>query len=467
VYTRTYSTSHSRLSSPTISSLICAVQITMSLSFTSPRGCKSLSYFESTSWTLSHAFRPSLRTLLTWSPDVASYQVNNYQLSLMVIEAFENVTINLVVMGGDAYERLCKGVLPSLTAAFDVGDLTKDDALCSLAAELLSTLAEHGPEPLPPGFVLMTMPKLQRVLSDSRSDEELVKSATTAVKNILSHDHQQLFAWRDDTNKGGLEVLLMIVSHLLSSCSEHAAGEVGALAAELVEKAGHERLGPHLEGLLLSVAVRLSTAEHVSFIQSLTLVFARLSWNHAAEIVEFLARQDIHGQNALQLIMAKWLENCINFAGYDEIRQNVIALSKLYELQDARLAQVQVKGDLMASTDKWTTVSANIKILKVLTLELQSAAAGPRQTAGLDDLPEADEGGDWEDEPNPFMDLASGLSKEQLMQFAAEEVPGRDPDNETQDYLVDFFHRVQSQVGMGDFTQLNDTEQSRLSAILA
>jgi hypothetical protein len=182
-------------------------------------------------------------------------------------------------------------------------------------------LAENGTEPLPQGFVQTTMPKLTRLLLGS-SDDELLKSATTAVKNILAHDHQQLFEWRNDEGKAGLEVILTIVGRLLSSTvNDHAAGEVGALAAEVVEKAGHERLGPHLPELLRAVAVRLGSAEHAAFIQSLTLVFARLSLNHAGEVVDFLAGQDIGGVNALQLVMAKWLENSINFAGYDEIRQ--------------------------------------------------------------------------------------------------------------------------------------------------
>ncbi len=251
---------------------------------------------------------------------VASCQPNNFQLTMLVVETFEDVTQSIARMGGDAYIQLCTKVLPSLTGAFDVGTLTEENALCNFAAELLAVLAEQGPEPLPAGFVATTMPKLTRLLLGS-TDEELLKSATIAVKNILSHDHQQLFEWRDDTGKAGLEVALIIVSRLLSSCSDHAAGEVGALAAEVVEKAGHERLGPYLEELLRGVAVRLSKAEQAQFIQSLTLVFARLSLNHASEVVEFLARQEIEGQNGLQVVLAKWLENSINFAGYDEIRQ--------------------------------------------------------------------------------------------------------------------------------------------------
>ena len=445
---------------------------------------------------------------------VASHGANNFQLTMLVNETFEEVTQSIASMGGDAYVNLCAKVLPSLTAAFDVGNLTEENALTNLAAELLGVLAEYGPEPLPPGFVAATMPKLTRLLLGA-TDEELLKAATIAVKNIISHDHQQLFEWRDDTGKAGLEVVLLIISRLLSSASDHAAGEVGALAAEVVEKAGHERLGPYLEELLRSVASRLATAEQAQFIQSLTLVFARLSLNHASEVVEFLVRQNINGQNGLRVVMAKWLENSINFAGYDEIRQkyvshshilfaktvltvsSVIALSKLYDLKDPRLAEIQVKGELIPNTDgrimtrsrartstssrscfdspqltcmidpdRWTIVPATLKILKVLIVELQSAAGAPLDANAAAELAEeASDDGSWEDEPNPFVDLGSGLTKEQLMAYAAEDGPssGRQRDDETQAFLVEFFTRAATTPGFAEeFSQLNEEEQQRL-----
>ena len=173
------------------------------------------------------------------------------------------------------------------------------------------------------------MPKLNRLLLGSE-DEELLKSATTAVKNICSHDHVQLFEWRDDTGKAGLEVILIIIDRLLSDqVDDNAAAEVGALAAEVVEKAGSDRLGPYLPQLLRAVAIRLGTATQAQFIQSLTLVFARLSLVNAQEVVDFLAQLDIAGQSGLQVVMAKWLENSINFAGYDEIRQKYV----MYQVQ--------------------------------------------------------------------------------------------------------------------------------------
>jgi len=51
------------------------------------------------------------------------------------------------------------------------------------------------------------------------------------------------------------------------------------------------------------------------------LVFARLSLVGAHDVVEFLSQIEINGQNGLQVVLSKWLENSVNFAGYDEIRQ--------------------------------------------------------------------------------------------------------------------------------------------------
>lgn len=156
----------------------------------------------------------------------------------------------------------------------------------------------------------------------STNEGGILRPGAEAIKYMLMHDHQQVFAWHDDANKSGLEVCLVIIDRLLSpSMEDNSASEVGGLAAELVEKAGAERLGPFLEQLLKAVATRLSTAEAAPFIQSLILVFARLSLTGAHDVVEFLSRVEINGQSGLQVVLSKWLEHSISFAGYDEIRQ--------------------------------------------------------------------------------------------------------------------------------------------------
>lgn len=142
---------------------------------------------------------------------------------------------------------------------------------------------------------------------------------------MIEHDADQVFAWQDSEGKGGLEVTLIVVDRLLGpNVDDHAAAEVGGLAAELVEKAGSERLGPYLTQLLRAVAVRLYSATSAHFIQSLILVFARLSLNSPREVVDFLASIQIGNESGLQVVMSKWLENSVNFAGYDEIRQKYV-----------------------------------------------------------------------------------------------------------------------------------------------
>jgi len=252
---------------------------------------------------------------------IASHGASNFNISSLVSETFEEVAGTLSATGPDVFAQLCAKVLPSLTGAFDIGTLTEENALTNLAAELLAVLAKHGSEPLPPGFVATAMPKLNRILLGS-NDEDLLRSATSAVKNILMHDYKQLFEWRDETGKLGLEAVLVIIDRLLGpTVDDNAAAEVGGLAAEVVEKAGSERLGPYLMQLLSAVAIRLGSATAAQFIQSLIIVFARLSLVNAREVVDFLAQVQVGSESGLQVVMSKWLENSVNFAGYDEIRQ--------------------------------------------------------------------------------------------------------------------------------------------------
>jgi importin-9 len=195
-----------------------------------------------------------------------------------------------------------------------------------MATELIAILVQHASEPLPAGFVAQVAPRLKRLLMESE-EGEVLRPGAEALKSMLMHDHQQVFEWHDDQGNSGLVVCLQVIDRLLGpNIPDNSASEVGGLAAELAEKAGAERLGEGmLERLLQAVATRLSTAQAAPFIQSLVLVFARLCLNAAGEVVQFLSQITVptpEGQeNGLKVVLGKWLENSINFAGYDEIRQ--------------------------------------------------------------------------------------------------------------------------------------------------
>lgn len=368
-----------------------------------------------------------------------------------------------------------------------------------LAADLLSTLAQHGSSPLPAGFAPAVLSRLTVHLLAS-TDEELLKSCTSTLKYTLQHDAPAVLAWRDDTaNRTGLETILVVIDRLLSpAVSDHAAAEVGGLATQVVEKAGSDQLGPYLARLLQAVAARLESATQAHLIQSLVAVFARLAVVSPREVVDFLSdvRPAAAGQESgLQVVVAKWLENSVNFAGYEDIRQNVTALARLYELHDARLMGVMVRGELIVpasdrimtrskarqNPDRWTAIPAPLKMLKVLVEELGSPggderisslgargviADGAEEDDEDDDFGDDDEEGDadWEDEPNLF-DLGLGSTKAELMAFA-EEAPAsqrRQPDDDTQAYLAEFFRRAAGEASFAEmFRALSAEEQAKL-----
>ncbi|OAA52723.1 Armadillo-type fold protein [Beauveria brongniartii RCEF 3172] len=410
---------------------------------------------------------------------------SNFQVSILVTEAFEELVISL--SDSESFSRLSAIVIPTLTAALNVGDVTADSPLVSIATELLAVVTENAPSPLPAGFVAATLPKLSTSLMQS-NEGDILRSGSRTVKFLLAHDHQQVLSWHDASGRSGIEVCLHIVDRLLGpTIEDNSASEVGGLAAELVEKAGHERLGPYLPQLLQAVANRLAVAEAAAMIQSLILVFARLSLNGAQDVVEFLSQIQINpDESGLQVVMSRWLENSVSFAGYDEIRQNVIALSKLFALNDPRLAEIPVKGDLIAeddgmiktrsrakqNPDKYSVVPAQLKIIKVLIEELLSAS-GARSAANIASAAVAntaqfdeDDGEDgWEDDET--LDLTLNSVKDDLMSFM-ENGSQRQRDDETQAYLSDFFVRAHNE-NIGQFqqwyTKLEEGEQQKLNEL--
>ncbi|KAI1381856.1 ARM repeat-containing protein [Hypoxylon crocopeplum] len=413
---------------------------------------------------------------------LAKHGSTNWQVTMLICEEFEEIVKTMP--DPPSYHALCRKVLPSLTGAFNVADVTSNNPLITFATELMASLTQYASEPLPPGFVATTLPKLSRLLMES-SEGDILRPGAESVKYLLAHDHEQVLNYHDESNRSGLEVCLLIIDRLLGpTVEDNAASEVGGLAAELVEKAGHARLGPFLPQLLQAVANRLATAQTAPLIQSLILVFARLSLVGAHDVVDFLSTIQIKNENGLQVVLGKWLENSVNFAGYDEIRQNVIALSKLFSLNDPRVVQTLVKGDMIMPTsdrivtrsrsrenpDQYTVIPAPLKILKVLIEELLSASgmenAASLAAAAMADLVEENDDDGWEDDPDTI-DLNLGSVKNDLMSFL-EASNMRHRDDETQAYLSEFFLTAARDniAGFADwYNSLTEEEKTKLNKL--
>lgn len=127
----------------------------------------------------------------------------------------------------------------------------------------------------------------------------------------------------------------------------------------------------------------------------------------------------------------------------------------------------QAATDEYPEPDQYTMVPAPLKILKVLIAELQASGSRDLDAADAAELAEEEEDdGDWEDEPNMFQNLTGGLTKQQLMAYAADDEPGaagRQTDNETQAFLVEFFKAAATTQGFQDeWNALTGEEQARL-----
>ncbi|KAK4200374.1 putative importin beta subunit [Triangularia verruculosa] len=409
---------------------------------------------------------------------VIKHGAANLQIDGLVNDIFYELAERIQEIGEPAlYTALCAKALPPITSTFDVANLTQDEPLVTIATEILSVILHFGAEPLPAGLVASVLPKVNHLLMNS-DEAEVLRPAAEAVKDMLQHDHQQVFSYQDESGRSGLEVCLHIIDRLLGqNLEDNAAAEVGGVAAALVEKAGQERLGPFLQQLLQAVAQRLDSAQNVGLIQSLILVFARLSEVGAQDVVEFLSSITINGQSGLQVVLSKWLENSVNFVGFEETTRNIIALSKVYALNDPRVAQVQVKGELIITEtkrirtrsqtklqpDQFTIIPAPLKILKLLVDDLvfaagaqpasKVAAVAASQFADVD----SDDGSEgWEDETNDLVNLAAGGN----FDFG-----DRTRNDETGEYLREFFVKA-AQENTGNFQHwfelLNDDEKGKL-----
>jgi hypothetical protein len=62
---------------------------------------------------------------------LAKHGASNFQLTMLVTETFEEIVG--AFSGSEAYTALCAKVLPSLTGAFDVGDMTQDNPLVEVS----------------------------------------------------------------------------------------------------------------------------------------------------------------------------------------------------------------------------------------------------------------------------------------------------------------------------------------------
>lgn len=65
---------------------------------------------------------------------IASHGAANLQLTSLAIETFDEICNTISALGSDVYMLLCQRTLPSLTGAFDIGNMTEENALTNVSS---------------------------------------------------------------------------------------------------------------------------------------------------------------------------------------------------------------------------------------------------------------------------------------------------------------------------------------------
>ncbi|KAI9592385.1 armadillo-type protein [Syncephalis fuscata] len=322
---------------------------------------------------------------------------------------------------------------------------------------LITQLAKRRPSSLTGECLARVFPLLLSTLLTSQHPQVMQQGAQ-CLSQLLLWDSLFIINWQDaGSGQRGVDGLLQYISRLLDPVVSEAAGStVGHLIIQLLQKA-RDQVNESLPILLQAVMIRLTMSETATQIQSLVMVFAELIRSQTKVTIDFLhATTASQGVTGMQLLLSKWCENHPYFHGYFSIKMSIYALSILLANMDDRLSQVQLKGDLMPSTDgrivtrsrskshpdQYTVVPAPVKIMKLLLAELQTDEA-PRPTGSVigsdNEEEDEDEEGEWEDleeEMGPSFDFISDL-----LTSTGDDLNVNNEDDEDEDDGVDAVER--------------------------
>lgn len=319
------------------------------------------------------------------------------------------------------------------------------------------------------------------------NDDQILQNGGEVFNNLLQKASKFFIEFTDpNTKQPGLQVLLEVASKFLSpELSDSAAMNCGLIVISLFEN-----FQPYLDSnfffqLLQATVRRLVIAKEVVTIENLIMVFCKLLLNTSpAQLIDALTSvsiEDKEGQtkSGLALVLPIWFNSFEITRGFEKIKQNILALGKIFSINDERIANMIVDGDLIpydgdlivtrsmakSMPEKYTQIPAPLKILKLLASELGFQSQQPDPNDFLPENAESDKDDDgneeWED-----MDDIGVPNYEKLKSYVESDDEGDYGDDSTdqgiKDMLVQFFRECTSK-NLGNFQQyyemLSDDEK--------
>ena len=292
-----------------------------------------------------------------------------------------------------------------------------------LALELLSVIIKEAPTESSGGFPAEVFEYIFSDLYDLlllSVDNQIMQSGGQVLDSLLQRASESFLQYQKPTGESGMDLLMAIVAKFLSpQLSDSAAMNCGTIVLSLIQKFQAYLGNDFLSQILDAVTRRLLVAREVVTIEGLIQVFCHLVLSSPSEMVDYMYNRikipeaGLKERNGLELVMPMWFLSFEITRGYEKIKQNALALGKIFMLGDLRIENLIVDGDIIpyegdiirtrsvtkANPDRYTQISASLKILKLLAGELSFQNQQPNANGYLPDNQDDDDedGDDWED----------------------------------------------------------------------
>ncbi|KAH8381947.1 hypothetical protein KR009_001132 [Drosophila setifemur] len=278
-----------------------------------------------------------------------------------------------------------------------------------IALDVLNTIVRYTKPPLSSTLLDSAFPAVINCVLHT-DDHAVMVAGGECLRSFINVSPEQICSFK---NGEGVNCIMQVVATVLlnpMNSEMTAGGQIGRLVITIITKMGC-MLGQNVDMLLKAVISKMQNLECLKVIMNLVVIFAHLFLTQMDAVLNFLSTvPGPNGEPALQFVLTNWLSRQNSFFGIYERKVTTMALCKLFEFgvatQDNRLTAITYKEivddpndsrrltrSIAATTQKWATIPALVKIFKVLISEYQHFQEGKTD----EPLTDSDEEGEDDD----------------------------------------------------------------------
>ncbi|CCH61086.1 hypothetical protein TBLA_0E00240 [Henningerozyma blattae CBS 6284] len=358
---------------------------------------------------------------------ITSRDPSNVQMTVESQECLKKLLEGLNTFEYSHYIEMC---FPSMVKVLIGSSVTqyKYSALLSLALEFITIFMKKKPNDgyLPLEICKFIFNPLKDVLLVSNEDETLQLSSDAFSYLIYNTDPIVMVE--------SLPGILEVMDRLLSlDVTDSAAMNAGSLVVTVFTHFENE-IKPYMKQILSGTTKRLIQAKNISTIQNLISVICYLICSNTEDTINLLSRLGTEG-DILKLVLNKWISNFEIIRGERRIKQNILALNKLYCLNNSNIKHIMVDDELIPydgdriitrsmakeMPDRYTQIPVYSKIIKLFIQELSEQMKQPEHNLKIEETVETIGDGNAAAADDDWEDVEDVLDYEKLQEYVDDE----------------------------------------------